>query len=34
MEIALSLAFGLWVSITALVYRALTSDRHNRRGGQ
>lgn len=34
MEIAISIAFGVWVSITALVYRALTSERRNRRDGQ
>ncbi len=31
MEIALSIAFGLWISITALVYRAVTSEKHRGR---
>lgn len=31
MEIILSVAFGLWISITAFAYRALTSDKQGRK---
>lgn len=30
MEIILSVAFGLWICITAFVYRAITADKRER----
>lgn len=27
MEILISIAFGVWIAVTALVYRAVTGDR-------